>query len=93
MPMTKIKDCDAVKCVYNKDNKCHTYGINVGDDTPICDTFMAGIEKAGKTATTGGIGSCKVKDCYYNNSLECSAKEIHMHQNRGHVDCTTFRTR
>lgn len=93
MPMTKIKDCDAVKCVYNKDNKCHTYGINVGDDTPICDTFMVGGDKAGRSATVGGIGSCKVRDCYYNTELECSARETHMHQTRGHVNCTTFRTK
>ncbi|MGL5964453.1 MAG: DUF1540 domain-containing protein [Fusobacteriaceae bacterium] len=92
MPMSKIKNCDATKCVYNKDGGCHTYGINVGDDTPICDTYMVGAEKAGM-ANMGGIGSCKVKACYYNNSLECSAKEIHMHQKRGHVDCTTFRTK
>lgn len=93
MPMSKIKDCDAVKCVYNKDNKCHTYGINVGDDTPICDTFMISSSKAGKSATVGGIGSCKVKACYHNNDLECSAKEVHMHLKGKHVDCTTFLTK
>ncbi|MEG2091227.1 MAG: DUF1540 domain-containing protein [Cetobacterium sp.] len=89
--MTKIIECDAEKCVYNKDKKCHTYGINVGDDLPICDTFMKGIEKAGASSRTiGGIGSCKVKGCTYNEGLECHAGGVHMHKTRGHVDCKTY---
>ncbi len=91
MEMTRIFDCNAENCVYNKDKKCHTLAINIGDDIPCCDTFMAGSNKAGFNDVSGGVGSCKVDSCSFNRSLECSAKGIHMSVVGNQVDCQTYR--
>jgi hypothetical protein len=88
--MSKIIDCNAIDCVYNKDNKCHTMAVNVGDMEPMCDTFLHSGKKAGFDDVIGGIGSCKVDSCSYNKSLECTAKGIHMKKVGSHVDCTTY---
>lgn len=91
MKMPKVIDCNAKTCVYNKDFKCHTYAINIGDSEPICDTFMESEKKSG-TFQTGGVGSCKVDTCTYNDSLECTAQGIHVKVQNGHADCTSFLT-
>jgi len=91
MEMTKILDCDAMDCVYNKDKKCHTLAVNVGDMEPLCDTFLHSNKKAGYEDAIGGIGSCKTESCSYNKALECTAKGIHMHKIGSHVDCTTYK--
>jgi len=91
MEMAKIIDCNAKDCVYNKDKKCHTPAINIGDDIPCCDTFMAGSTKAGFNDVSGAIGSCKVDSCSFNRSLECAASGIHMSVVGNQVDCQTYR--
>ena len=91
MDMAKIIDCNAKGCVYNYNNKCHTIAINIGDDIPCCDTFMAGDTKSGFNDVSGSIGSCKVDTCSFNRSLECAASEIHMSVVGNEVDCQTYR--
>ncbi len=91
MEMSKILDCDALDCVYNKDKKCHTLAVNIGDTEPMCDTFLHSNKKAGYDDVIGGIGSCKTGSCSYNKSLECTANGIHMHKTGSHVDCTTYK--
>ncbi|MDR0305677.1 MAG: DUF1540 domain-containing protein [Chitinispirillales bacterium] len=92
--MTKIIDCDALQCIYNKDKLCHTLAINVGDDEPICDTFMSSsTNKGGFQDVVGGVGSCKVQDCEYNKSFECTAVGIHVTMQQGHPDCVTYKPR
>lgn len=90
MEMTKIVNCNANNCVYNKDNMCHTMAVNIGDDTPVCDTFMATNTKAGYDDIQGGVGSCKVSHCKFNSSLECTANNISMVSMSNHVDCATY---
>lgn len=91
MEMSKILDCDAIDCTYNKEKKCHTLGVNIGSGEPLCDTFMHSEKKSGYDDIVGGIGSCKTENCTFNSSLECTASGIHMHKMGSHVDCTTFK--
>ncbi len=88
--MSQVLDCDAVNCVYNKDKKCHTLAVNVGDTEPLCDTFMAGPSKGGFEEVIGGIGACKVSGCSFNKSYECTSKGVHMSLVGDHVDCKTY---
>jgi len=88
--ISKIIDCDATNCVYNKGKECHTFAINVGDDLPVCDTFMRSNDKGGWDDVHGGVGSCKVKTCSHNSSFECTCEGIHMHVVGNHVDCTSY---
>lgn len=92
--MSKIIDCEALQCAYNKDGKCHALAITVGDDEPCCDTFFNQREqKGGFTDSIGCVGACKVAECEYNNSLECTAPGIHVVMNVDHPDCGTFEPR
>jgi hypothetical protein len=91
--MPKVLDCEATQCAYNKDKQCHAIGITVGDEEPCCDTFYNNSEKGGAGNFTGGVGACKVADCEYNTSLECSAPGIHMVINIDHPDCGTYEPR
>lgn len=93
MQMTRIVNCNANNCVYNKENVCHTMAINVGDDTPICDTFMTSSSKGGFDDIVGGIGSCKVRSCRFNKALECIASGVNMSAVSNHVDCTTYESK
>ena len=90
MKMSQVLDCDAVNCVYNKDKKCHTLAVNVGDTELLCDTFMAGPSKGGFEEVIGGIGACKVSGCSFNKSYECTSKGVHMSLVGDHVDCKTY---
>jgi hypothetical protein len=91
--MSKVLDCDAVDCVYNKEQKCHTMAINVGSMEPMCDTFLKSNKKAGYDDVVGGIGSCKTASCSFNKELECTANGIHMHKIGQHVDCVTYHSK
>jgi hypothetical protein len=91
--MSQILDCQALQCIYNKNGKCHTLAITVGDDEPCCDTFFKSHEKGGFANTLGGVGACKVSDCEHNSAFECTAKGIHVIMNVDHPDCGTFMQR
>jgi hypothetical protein len=88
--MSKILDCEATNCAYNRDRKCHTPGITIGDTEPICDTFYPKDMKGGQKDIIGGVGACKVESCQYNNSLECSADGIQIKMQSSHPDCATY---
>jgi hypothetical protein len=88
--MPKVIDCEATECIYNKDKKCHTLAITVGDEEPCCDTFYSMSSKGGFQEVNSGVGACKVADCEYNNSFECTASGIHVVMNVDHPDCGTF---
>ena len=90
MNISKIIDCDATNCLYNKEKQCHTYAINIGDDLPVCDTFMNTSNKGGFDRVSAGVGSCKVRSCSHNTSYECSCDGIHMHIVGDHVDCMSY---
>ena len=92
--MTKILDCQATQCIYNRDKQCRTLAVNIGDDEPCCDTFMSSSsEKGGFQDVTAGVGSCKVQDCEYNKSFECTAVGIHVTMEQGNPDCSTYEPR
>lgn len=91
--MPKIIDCQAKQCVYNRNGKCNTPAITVGDDEPCCDTFSNRPDKGGFPNIDGCVGACKVSDCEYNNSLECTASGIHVVVMKDHPDCGTYRQR
>ena len=41
----------------------------------------------------GSVGACKVKDCKFNQSLECSAPKISVATHSDHADCMTYKLR
>ena len=86
----KVLDCNMTDCAYNEDKMCHAVAITVGDLEPVCDTYMKGASKGGISDAIGGVGACKVNQCLYNDSLECTADGIHVGVRSGHADCTTF---
>jgi len=92
-PMSMVIDCEATQCIYNKDKKCHTLAITVGDEEPCCDTFFSTESRGGYSDVIGGVGACKVADCEYNNNFECSASGIHVVMNMDHPDCGTYEPR
>lgn len=88
--MPKVIDCEATQCIYNKDKQCHTPAITVGDEEPCCDTFFTTKNKGGYQDIVGSVGACKVQDCEYNKSFECTASGIHVIMNIDHPDCGTY---
>ncbi|WP_136516191.1 DUF1540 domain-containing protein [Geomonas edaphica] len=92
--MVKITSCNVTQCAYNKHNSCHTLAITVGgpsDACPECDTFMQGSQKGGIMDVQGGIGACKVENCSYNQSLECTASAVDVGMHESHPDCFTYK--
>ena len=89
MHMAKIKTCDMGDCYYNEKSHCHAQAINVGDDYPMCDTYMHSDTHGGDLKSDGKVGSCKVHDCMHNKHMCCDAREIVMHHQHYQVDCMT----
>jgi hypothetical protein len=89
--MPQVDDCTALECSYNKEGACHAMAINVGGPAPWCDTFIKASIKGGVQNLTGGVGACKVENCTYNRSLECTSQNgIHIKANGDHAVCSTF---
>ncbi len=94
MTMSRITDCEVIECSYNKDRKCHTPAITVGDTScPMCDTFTRQDQKGGDPQILGGVGACRADDCKFNESLECRANGISVGMHSNHADCKTYSTR
>lgn len=94
--MAKITKCDVTDCSYNKNNQCHTLAITVGgpeDPTPCCDTYIHSSQKGGIPDVQGGVGACKVENCNFNQSLECSAPGVQVGMQGSNPDCLTFKPR
>ncbi|HBG04080.1 MAG: hypothetical protein A2075_08905 [Geobacteraceae bacterium GWC2_58_44] len=94
--MVKISKCDVTDCSYNKNNQCHTLAITVGgpqDPTPCCDTYIHSNQKGGMPDIQGGVGACKVENCNFNQSLECSAPSVQVGMKGSNPDCLTFQPR
>lgn len=91
MEMSRIKMCSVSSCSYNGKNMCHALGINVGDQEPICDTFMGGHVKCADNTISGGVGACKMESCKFNSCLECSAPGIEVVWENNMARCETFK--
>lgn len=94
MTMPKILDCAASDCSYNRDKKCHTMAITIGNaECPMCDTFLKSSKKGGAMDVMGSVGACKEEGCKFNRAFECSASGIHVGLHEGHAECMTFAKR
>lgn len=93
--MTKVTECNASNCAYNKHNSCHTLSITVGgpNECPKCDTYFGSATPGGIPDMKAGIGACKMSDCSYNESLECGASSVKIGWHMNHPDCQTFKHR
>ena len=92
MDMTQILKCDMSTCAYNRNDICHTPGINVGPHAE-CNTYTHGSSKGGSPEAKGGIGACLASECRFNEQLECRASNINVASHDRHADCETFQAR
>ncbi|MDH4202037.1 MAG: DUF1540 domain-containing protein [Phycisphaerae bacterium] len=91
MNMARVRECGAIGCSYNTDNKCHAFAITIGDTVhPTCDTLCQSILKGGDSEVTAHVGACKVASCVHNSSLECECSEIEVGYQGSEVDCLSF---
>jgi hypothetical protein len=92
MDMPKVERCRVSECCYNTDEMCHALAITVGGggDHPACDTYCDYRVKGGDQTVIAGIGACKVSECVYNQSLECTAPGITVGRGPDEADCLTF---
>ena len=93
MMMPNILDCNMSDCSYNADKECHAMAITVGGTSHECDTFVMSEIKGGVKEMRGRVGACKIEMCRFNESLECSAQEIHVSQHTDHAECDSFQNR
>ncbi|MBF0298730.1 MAG: DUF1540 domain-containing protein [Oligoflexia bacterium] len=92
MSMSKVSSCEVSECVYNRDKKCHTLAITVGNTTsPSCDTYMKHEKKGGDSDTIGGVGACKTEICQFNKNFECRAESIIVGKQNNNPECKTFK--
>lgn len=90
MDMPKVMDCTMDDCCYNRDEKCHATAITVGDNVPMCDTYMSG-SHGGGAKKQGSVGACKVEKCKFNTDLECCCSSgIHVGMHSNQPECLTF---
>ncbi len=88
--MPEVIGCEATECLYNSDGKCHTFGITIGDEEPMCDTYKSSKGKGGIEDIMAGVGACHTSSCKYNENYECSANSIIVKMKSGHADCGTY---
>lgn len=94
MTMPKILDCAATECSYNRDKKCHTMAITIGDAAcPLCDTYLKSSTKGGSADVIGAVGACKEGGCRFNKAFECTASGIKVGMHEGHAECMSFTKR
>jgi len=86
----KISRCAAVKCAYNKGRMCHALAVTIGSSHQQCDTYMEDTQKGGVEGVIGTVGACHMKNCRFNEQLECAATEIEVGAHSQHGDCSTF---
>ncbi|NIM02542.1 DUF1540 domain-containing protein [bacterium] len=90
--MPKVKSCDATDCAYNIRHKCHAIAITIGGwSVPACDTSMIAQKKGGVPNTTAGVGACKIENCQFNKSLQCTAKWIRVKRYTLDAECVTIK--
>ena len=91
MEMPKVEECNMESCSYNIGKTCHAMAITVGKNTPTrCDTYCQAEIKGGDLSSTAKVGACKVRECNFNNSLECQASKVKIGVCEGHTYCLTF---
>jgi hypothetical protein len=95
MDMPRVERCQVTQCCYNVERMCHALAITIGGDGvhPECDTYCGYRTKGGDLATLAGVGACKVSECQFNQSLECTASGITVGPGQDEADCLTFRSR
>ncbi len=91
--MPKVETCDATDCAYNVEGVCHTMAINVAGPTPTCNTYTPGESKAGIEFIVAGVGSCSMKDCVYNEHLECTQENVHIAGKGDQTLCNSYTQR
>ncbi|HXX59549.1 MAG TPA: DUF1540 domain-containing protein [Dehalococcoidales bacterium] len=90
MNMTKVSECLMTDCAFNKAQRCHTWGINIGPHTE-CHTYVHASTRGGFTEVHGGVGACLSTNCKFNDKMECTAKDIMVNvDEEKHSDCKTF---
>jgi hypothetical protein len=87
--MTQISKCNMSTCAYNKDDSCHTLGINIGPHAE-CNTYVHASNRGGFPEVKGGIGACTASSCKFNHKLECQALKVDIIVDAKHADCQTF---
>ncbi|MBI2830860.1 MAG: DUF1540 domain-containing protein [Chloroflexi bacterium] len=92
MEMSQVAKCNASTCTYNKQNICHTLGINVGPHAE-CNTYHHGSARGGFAEVKGGIGACFASDCKFNQQLECKSPNIDVAFHSLHADCQTYQSK
>jgi hypothetical protein len=93
MDMPKVEKCEIAECCYNEGGMCRALAITIGGDGahPACDTYCGLQTKGGDMTAVAGVGACKVNECMYNRSLECTAPAIDVGRGPDQADCLTFR--
>jgi hypothetical protein len=93
LSMPKVSSCNVKECAYLLNNQeCHAGAITVGDTHPYCDTFFR-YSKKGGADQIGSVGACKMNNCKFNQSLECTASGVDVRYHEDHADCKTFSPR
>ena len=88
--LPEVTRCDAERCTYNSNRKCHAPAITIGDGTvPECDTFLADSRHVAPQALAG-VGACKVSACVHNRDRACHAPSISVEVRGDQPDCATF---
>ncbi len=89
MDMVSISKCSMADCAYNKDGKCHTHAITVGEHAE-CHSYVHASSRGGYKEINGAVGACHAMDCRFNDELECHAPVIDVADHDKHADCATF---
>jgi len=90
MQLTKVWHCSARLCRFNgPDRKCHAPAISVGGELPRCNTYIEGATSL-HSDDIAEVGSCWKVSCIFNESLDCTAKGMHVKATAQGPVCRTF---
>ena len=88
--LPEVTRCDATRCAYNMNRRCHAPAITIGDGAnPMCDTFLPD-QRHVSPQPAAGVGACKVSACVHNRDRTCHAAAIDVGLHGEQPDCSTF---
>ena len=92
--MPRIRDCEALDCIYNVVWNCSAPVITVGrQGMPICKMFTTADLRRSDDSVAARVGACDMHMCLRNHELMCNAYAIKVRVREGQPQCLSFKNR
>ncbi len=88
--MSMVSTCSSNGCSHNSGGKRSAGDITIGSVYPGCEAYEAGGHIAGRIYQEAFVGSCKMRNCKFNDDLECMAGIVLIGGGTDKATCITY---